>query len=108
MLMEVAPNMRRHVVGPQGETLRKLTQEYPSVRVMVPPPSDTQSRNVTIRGTRDEVSAVEGCIRAHLQAVEQRLLLKARKGPRRAPQATASTTLSLHSESPQHGSKCQS
>ena len=69
VLLEVAPNMRRHVVGPQGETLRKLAQEHPSVKVTVPPPSDTQSPSISIRGPRDETAAVEGFIKARLHAV---------------------------------------
>ncbi|MPC53512.1 hypothetical protein E2C01_047406 [Portunus trituberculatus] len=36
--VEVPPNMRRHVVGPRGEALRRLAQEHPAVRVTVPTP----------------------------------------------------------------------
>ena len=74
--LDVAPNMRRHVVGPGGETLRRLAQEHPSVRVMVPPPSDTHTGSVKIRGPRDEAAAVQNCLKARLQEVEQQRRLK--------------------------------
>ncbi|MPC70185.1 Vigilin [Portunus trituberculatus] len=72
--VEVPPDMRRLVVGPRGETLRRLAQEHPAVRVTVPPPSDTQTASVTIRGPRLEVAVVADCIRAclNLQAAGQR------------------------------------
>ena len=70
--VEVAPDMRRHVVGPRGETLSRLAQEHPAVRVTVPPPSDTRTASVSIRGPRDEAAVVADCIKACVQAAGQR------------------------------------
>ncbi|MPC68343.1 Vigilin [Portunus trituberculatus] len=70
--VEVAPRMRRLVVGPGGETLRKLAQEHPAVSVTVPSPSDTQTASVTIRGPRLEAAVVADCVKACVQAAGQR------------------------------------
>mgnify|MGYP001763343269 CR=1 FL=1 len=70
--VEVAPPMRRHVVGPGGETLRRLAQEHPAVSVTVPSPSNTQTASVTIRGPRLEAAVVADCVRACVQAAGQR------------------------------------
>ena len=88
--VDVAPNMRRHVVGPGGEEVARLAQQHPGVRVSVPPSSDKTSTTVTIRGPPDEVTAVQGCITARLHAVKRRRqLLKARKGQLRRAKAKA-------------------
>ncbi|KAG0720923.1 Vigilin [Chionoecetes opilio] len=71
-VLEVAPDLRRHVVGPGGEALLKLAQEYPGVRVKVPPPTDTTTKTVTIRGPPAQVSAVKDRIVSRLQAEQQR------------------------------------
>ncbi|MPC17407.1 hypothetical protein E2C01_010262 [Portunus trituberculatus] len=70
--VKVQPDMRRHVVGPRGETLRRLAQEHPAVRVMVPSPSDTQTTNVSIIGPRLKAALVADCIRMVVQAAGQR------------------------------------
>ena len=66
--VEVPPAMRCHVVGPRGQTLRRLAQEHPAVRVTVPPPSDTRTATVTISGPRHEAAKVADCIRASVHA----------------------------------------
>ncbi|MPC25433.1 Vigilin [Portunus trituberculatus] len=42
--VEVPSDMRRHVVGPRGEVLRRLSQEHLTVMVKVPPRSDNRTR----------------------------------------------------------------
>ena len=71
--VEVAPHMRGHVVGYRGEALRRLVEEYPTVTVMVPRPSNTQTTSVSVRGPRGEADAVVERIKACVQAAEQRL-----------------------------------
>ena len=66
--VQVPLDMRRHVVGPGGETLRRLAQEHPDVTVTVPRPSDTQTSTVSIRGPRGEADVVAECIKARVQA----------------------------------------
>ena len=62
--------MRRYVVGARGEALMRLAQEHPSVRVSVPPPTDTTTSTITIRGLKAaEVTAVRDAITARLQVV---------------------------------------
>ena len=39
--LHVPPKRRQHVIGPRGETIRRLCHAYPSVRLTVPPPQDT-------------------------------------------------------------------
>ncbi|MPC71117.1 hypothetical protein E2C01_065386 [Portunus trituberculatus] len=70
--VEVPPDMRRHVVGPRGEMLRRLAQEHPAVRVTVPPPSDTHTASVRIMGPRHEAALVADCISASVHAAGQR------------------------------------
>ncbi|XP_063857355.1 serine/arginine repetitive matrix protein 1-like [Scylla paramamosain] len=70
--VQVAPHMRRHVVGPRGETLKRLAQEHPTVRVTVPPPSNTRTTSVSIKGPRNEAAVVADCIMACVQAAGQR------------------------------------
>ena len=72
VVLQVAPNMRGHVVGHGGEALRTLAREYPSVRVTVPPPRDTQTTTITIRGVPVQVTAVQGCISARLKTAQRR------------------------------------
>ncbi len=69
--VEVASHMRRHVVGPGGEALRRLAQEFPAVRVMVPPPTDIRTGTVTIRGPPAEAAAVRRRIVTSLQAKQR-------------------------------------
>ncbi|MPC70429.1 hypothetical protein E2C01_064678 [Portunus trituberculatus] len=64
--------MRHQVVGPRGETLRRLAQEYPAVRMTVPPHSDTRTASVSIRGPRLEAAVVADCVSARVQAAGQR------------------------------------
>lgn len=69
IVLSVSPDRRRHVVGPNGASLRELRQEYPSVRVSVPPPSDL-SREVTLKGRKSEVRAAAKAISSHLEVIE--------------------------------------
>ena len=72
VVLQVPPNMRRHVIGPRGQTLQRLRQEYPSVRVSVSPPQDTVSGKVVLKGLKSEVSAAAKDITCHLQNIERR------------------------------------
>lgn len=65
-LLQVAPSMRRLVVGQGGAWLRRLTQEHPGVTVMVPPPTDTTTHTVSIRGPPARVTAAMSAIKARL------------------------------------------
>lgn len=69
IVLSVPPDRRRHVVGPNGATLRELRHEYPTVRVSVPPPSD-HSREVTLKGRKSEVRAAAKAISSHLEVIE--------------------------------------
>ena len=90
VVVHVAPNMRRHVVGPGAEEITRLAQQHPGVKVSVPPSSDKNSTTVTIRGPPDEVTAVQGYITARLHAVKRRRqLMKANK--KQFPKAKAKT-----------------
>ena len=71
--MPVAPNRRRHVLGPGGETLHALLHDYQGVQVMVPPPKDTEAQTISIVGPKDQVSAVTAAISRHLEEVEAKL-----------------------------------
>ncbi|KAG0716607.1 hypothetical protein GWK47_009244 [Chionoecetes opilio] len=71
-VVEVATDLRRHVVGPGGAALLKLAQEHPGVRVTVPPPTDTTTKTVTIRGPPAQVAAVKDTIATRLQVAQQR------------------------------------
>ena len=71
VVLQVLPNMRRHVIGARGQTLQRLRQEYPSVRVSVPPPQDTVSREVVLKGFKSEVCAAAKDLTCHLQDVEK-------------------------------------
>ncbi|MPC63912.1 Dynein heavy chain-like protein [Portunus trituberculatus] len=53
----VEPQMRRHIVGPSGATLRELLREFDGVSVAVPPPRDAVTRTVTLRGPPLQVSS---------------------------------------------------
>ena len=73
MNLPVAPNRRRHVVGPGGEALRTILQEYKEVRVVVPPPENLEAQHIAISGPGDQVSAVAAAITRHLEHVEVKL-----------------------------------
>ena len=75
VILQVPPKRRRHVViGPRGEMIRKLLcQEYPSVRVSVPPPLDSQCQEVTLDGLKSQVIAAARHITHHLEAIEAQL-----------------------------------
>ena len=73
VVLQVLPNMRRHVIGPRGQTLQRLRQEYLSVRVSVPPPQDTVSGKVVLEGLKSEVPAAAKDITCHLQNIEKEL-----------------------------------
>ena len=88
VVLQVAPNMRGHVVGHGGEVLRTLAREYPGVRVMVPPRRDIQTTTVTIRGLPAQVTAVHGCISARLKAGQRKQHL-----PRGGPSLVTAATL---------------
>ena len=51
-LLDVAPHMRRVIVGPRGATLRQVQQEFPGVRVFVPPPLNTLASTKRLGGFR--------------------------------------------------------
>ena len=53
----VAPNMRRCIVGPGGATLREVHHRFAGVRVTVPPPKDTVTATVRVRGPQQQVAA---------------------------------------------------
>lgn len=72
-VLQVAPNMRRHVIGPRGETIARLRREYPSVRVKVPSPDDPLSKEVVLKGLKSQVSAAAKDITSHLQDIEAKL-----------------------------------
>ena len=84
VVMQVAPHMRCHVIGQRGETILKLRQDYPGVKVTVPPPRDTQTPTITIRGPPAQVTAVQGCITACLNAAHRKRHL-----PRSVPSGVA-------------------
>ena len=73
MNLPVAPNRRRHVMGPGGEALRTILQEYKEVRVVVPPTENLEAQHIAISGPEDQVSAVAAAITRHLQEVEVKL-----------------------------------
>ena len=72
--LRVPPKRRQHVIGPRGETIRRLRHEYPSVRVTVPPPQDTQCQEVTLDGPKNQVTAAARDITEHLAAIETQYL----------------------------------
>ncbi|KAG0730501.1 hypothetical protein GWK47_028117 [Chionoecetes opilio] len=97
--------MRRHVIGPRGETVDKLCQQYPSLVVHVPPPHDTLSQEVVLQGLKSQVSAAAKDLTRHLQDMEaktreaaerrrQRQACVAREGTAAAVAGTTTTTAS--------------
>lgn len=70
----VAPNIRRHVVGSGGETLRNLQKEFEGVRITVPPPEDKETRHITLEGPKESVTAAATVIACRVE--EEKLRLK--------------------------------
>uniref|UniRef100_A0A0P4W3V1 K Homology domain-containing protein n=1 Tax=Scylla olivacea TaxID=85551 RepID=A0A0P4W3V1_SCYOL len=66
-VVPVAPHMRRHIVGPRGATLRELLREFDGVSVAVPPPRDTVTRTVTLRGPPLQVNGAAKRVQSLLQ-----------------------------------------
>ena len=71
--LHVPPKRRQHVIGPRGETIRRLQHAYPSVRLTVPPPQDTQCQEVTLDGLKSQVTAAARDITEHLEAIDTHL-----------------------------------
>ena len=69
VVVPVAPDRRRFVVGSGGKVLQTLLQDYADVRVSVPPPKDTEAVGVTVVGPKGQVDAVCAAISRHLQQV---------------------------------------
>ena len=74
MFVEVAPKMRRHVVGLRGDILRALQQEHCGVRVTVPLPHDLHTSTVMLEGSKSGVAAAAHKINSCIQGIEAQLL----------------------------------
>ena len=70
--LRVPPKRRQHIIGPRGETIRRLCHQYPSLHVTVPSPQDTQCQEVTLDGLKSQVTAAARDITEHLEAIETR------------------------------------
>ena len=68
--LRVPPKRRQHIIGPRGETIRRLCHQYPSLHVTVPSPQDTQCQEVTLDGLKSQVTAAARDITEHLEAIE--------------------------------------
>ncbi|XP_045114004.1 neurofilament medium polypeptide-like [Portunus trituberculatus] len=66
----VAPPMRRCIVGPRGATLRQVHQQFAGVRVTVPPPKDTVTATVRVRGPPRQVAAAVAHLKGLLHEAE--------------------------------------
>ncbi|MPC38168.1 Vigilin [Portunus trituberculatus] len=66
----VAPPMRRCIVGPRGATLQEVHQQFAGVRVTVPPPKDTVTTTVKVRGPPRQVAAAVAHLKGLLHEAE--------------------------------------
>ena len=58
-------------MGPGGEALWALQQQFEGVRVSVPPPEDVETRYVTLEGPREQVAAAAVLITRRLEEQER-------------------------------------
>ena len=66
----VLPSMRRCIVGHRGATLQEVHQRFAGVRVTVPPPKDTVTATVKVRGPKQQVAAAVAHLKGLLHQAE--------------------------------------
>ncbi|KAK8380197.1 hypothetical protein O3P69_016675 [Scylla paramamosain] len=66
--VEVAPEQRRHVVGPGGATVRRLRRQFPDVTVGVPATGNRTAHVVRLKGPRRQVTGAQAFVQACLEA----------------------------------------
>ncbi|KAG0712345.1 Vitamin K-dependent gamma-carboxylase [Chionoecetes opilio] len=73
VLLAVPPGRRRHVIGPRGDAVHKLRQDFPKVRVTVPLPQDRTAKHVSLEGPKSQVAAAAKDITGRLEVIEAQL-----------------------------------